>query len=309
MKKHADTARQSQRRAFRPSAEYTIMKDYYDFVDAIRKVSREAREIKLPIQDYPAPPSCEADAPTVLIFSPHPDDECVTGALPLRLLHENRCRIINVAVTLGSNRERQHPRLNELRSACGILGFELILTAPNGLEKVNPASREERPGEWDEKISIIADIIDKAKPAAVMLPHRKDWNATHVGTHMLVMDAIRKISASPDFLIIETEYWGAMDSPNVMLEVPDTILATQITALSTHIGEIKRNPYHISLPAWSQDNVRRGSELISGQGEAAPDITFAALYRLSTVKENKPIATNSIIIPADRSPAKKLTLL
>ena len=29
-----------------------------------------------------------------------------------------------------------------------------------------------------------------------------------------------------------------------------------------------------------QDNVQRGSELISGQGEAAPDFTFATLYRL-----------------------------
>ena len=28
------------------------------------------------------------------------------------------------------------------------------------------------------------------------------------------------------------------------------------------------------------DNVRRGSELVGGQGGAAPDFTFAALYRL-----------------------------
>ena len=30
-----------------------------------------------------------------------------------------------------------------------------------------------------------------------------------------------------------------------------------------------------------QDNVRRGAELVGGQGEAAPDFTFAALYHLS----------------------------
>jgi hypothetical protein len=28
------------------------------------------------------------------------------------------------------------------------------------------------------------------------------------------------------------------------------------------------------------DNVRRGAELVGGQGGAAPDFTFAALYRL-----------------------------
>jgi lipid A disaccharide synthetase len=29
-----------------------------------------------------------------------------------------------------------------------------------------------------------------------------------------------------------------------------------------------------------QENVRRGSELVGGQGEAAPDWTFATLYRM-----------------------------
>ena len=48
-----------------------------------------------------------------------------------------------------------------------------------------------------------------------------------------------------------------------------------------HVGEVQRNPYHLSLPAWMMDNVRRGAELVGGQGEAAPDFRFAALYRLS----------------------------
>jgi hypothetical protein len=29
-----------------------------------------------------------------------------------------------------------------------------------------------------------------------------------------------------------------------------------------------------------QDNVRRGGELVGGQGESAPDYSFATLYRL-----------------------------
>ena len=53
-----------------------------------------------------------------------------------------------------------------------------------------------------------------------------------------------------------------------------------IAATTFHAGELKRNPYHLLLPAWMMDNVRRGSELVGGQGGAAPDFTFAALYRL-----------------------------
>jgi hypothetical protein len=43
---------------------------------------------------------------------------------------------------------------------------------------------------------------------------------------------------------------------------------------------VARNPYHLSLPAWMADNVRRGSELVGGQGAASPDFHFATLYRL-----------------------------
>jgi LmbE family N-acetylglucosaminyl deacetylase len=47
-----------------------------------------------------------------------------------------------------------------------------------------------------------------------------------------------------------------------------------------HVGEVARNPYHLRLPAWMIDNVRRGAELVGGQGGAAPRVTFATLYRL-----------------------------
>ena len=53
-----------------------------------------------------------------------------------------------------------------------------------------------------------------------------------------------------------------------------------MTALSFHVGEVQRNPYHLLVPAWMQDNVRRGGELVGGQGGAAPDFHVRTLYRL-----------------------------
>ncbi|MDH3772286.1 MAG: PIG-L family deacetylase, partial [Nitrospirota bacterium] len=62
-------------------------------------------------------PSPSADASKALIFAPHPDDECIIGGLPLRLLRELGMKVINVAVTLGSRRERQAERWRELEGA------------------------------------------------------------------------------------------------------------------------------------------------------------------------------------------------
>jgi hypothetical protein len=57
-------------------------------------------------------------------------------------------------------------------------------------------------------------------------------------------------------------------------------VADLMAALSLHVGEVERNPYHFRLPAWMMDNVRCGAELIAGRGSKAPEFAFATLYHL-----------------------------
>ena len=113
-----------------------------------------------------------------------------------------------------------------------------------------------------------------------MFPHDRDWNSTHIGTHFLVMDALQQMPARFECYLVETEFWGAMDDPNLMVEISLEDLADMIAATTFHVGEVKRNPYHLLLPAWMMDNVRRGSEVAGGQGGAAPEFAFAVLNRL-----------------------------
>src|SRR5690349_614780 len=225
-------------------------------------------------------PDLPTNAPKVLIFSPHPDDEVIIGGLALRLLREARWNVINVAVTQGSKKERQAERLAELKACCDCIGFGLVQTTPAGLEKVNVKTREQEPAYWAQSVKVVANILAQHQPRVILFPHDTDWNSSHIGTHFLVHDALK--SLPPDFscFTVETEFWGAMATPNLMVEVSPHDLADLITALTFHVGEVKRNPYHLSLPSWMQDNVRRGGELVGGQGGAAPDFTFATLYRL-----------------------------
>jgi LmbE family N-acetylglucosaminyl deacetylase len=215
-----------------------------------------------------------------MIFSPHPDDECIIGGLAVRLQREAHVRVLNVAVTHGSNKARQAARLDELRAACDYLGFELIATAPDGLERISVRTRAQDPDYWQRCVEVVAGILARHQPAAILFPHDTDWNSTHVGTHHLVVDALGRQPQAFACTAIETEFWGAMATPNLMVELSADHLAHLMTALSFHVGEVRRNPYHLLLPAWMQDNVRRGSELVGGQGGAAPDFGFCTLYRL-----------------------------
>jgi LmbE family N-acetylglucosaminyl deacetylase len=256
------------------------MTPYHQLVSDFARLVRDGRT--LPLGGFPpAPrPAPSNDAPVALIFSPHPDDECIIGGLALRLMREAGMRLDNVAVTQGSRKDRQADRWNELTAACRYLGFGLVRTAPSGLEGINVKTRTSDPARWKASVEVIAGILRERQPRVIFFPHDADWNSTHVGTHHLLMDALAL--QAPDFtcLAIETEFWGAMASPNLMVESSDEDLSDMIAALSFHAGEVQRNPYHLLVAPWMMDNVRRGTELVGGQGGAAPDFTFATLYRL-----------------------------
>jgi LmbE family N-acetylglucosaminyl deacetylase len=225
-------------------------------------------------------PEIGTNAPTALFFAPHPDDECISGGGALRLLREARMNVINVAVTLGSKKERQAERFAELQAACDYLGFGLVATGPSGLERINPKTRMQDPSHWTDCVKVIRGILQEHQPRVVFFPHEQDWNSTHIGTHFLVLDALRQLPAEFECHVVETEFWGQMTDPNLMVEISTADLADMITATTFHVGEVKRNPYHLSLPGWMMDNVRRGGELVGGQGGAAPDFPFAAINRL-----------------------------
>jgi len=256
------------------------MNPYAHLVSEYARFFRDGKGYPLggfPFPDRPAP---APGAPRALIFSPHPDDECIIGALAIRLQRESGWDIRNVAVTQGSSRPRQAARWAELQDACRYLGFGLIATAPNGLEQITPKARSEDPVAWKAKVELTAALLAAEKPAAIFVPHEHDWNGTHIGVHHLVHDALQTLPTSFATAIVETEYWGQMTRPNLMVELSEAQLTDQVTALSFHVGEVQRNPFHLLLPAWMQDNVRRGSELVGGQGGAAPSFGFATLYRL-----------------------------
>ncbi len=200
---------------------------------------------------------------TVMILSPHPDDESITGSLALRLLQENNAHIVNVAVTVGSNQARQKQRTEELNAACDLLEMECLYLDED----------------WGIKAQELVGLIEKYSPGLIIAPHLNDFHPVHIKTGELLKTALTKIE---DFttLVAWSEFWAPMPAPNMLLEVPVEILELQMKALEKHVGEIERNPYHLRLPAWMMDNVRRGSEVIGGKGAQSVQMPFGVLYKL-----------------------------
>jgi LmbE family N-acetylglucosaminyl deacetylase len=198
-----------------------------------------------------------------MILSPHPDDESITGSLALRLLQENNAHIVNVAVTIGSNKERQKQRVAELNEATSLLEMECLYLNED----------------WEKKAQELTGLIEKYAPDLLIAPHSEDFHPVHIKTNELLKTVLGKLDHFTA-LVAWSEFWAPMSSPNLLLEVPVEILELQMRALEKHAGEIARNPYHLRLPAWMMDNVRRGSEIIGGKGTQGAQMPFGVLYKL-----------------------------
>lgn len=273
------------------------MKDYLDFVKRFENLIKNAAQIKLGavgLEGFSGNLKNVADSAEqpprkkrVLIFSPHPDDESMIGSLAMRLNKECDFEVVNVAVTLGSNKERREGRKSELESACRFLGWRLIICGTEGFDDIKPDTKNRNPGHWQHCVDEVLKIIKSQNPAVILAPHIGDWNKTHIGTGLLVLEAIEKMGASFSGILAQTEYWGAMQHANLMIEVAPEILADQITAVSCHVKEVERNDYHLRLPSWMSDNVRRGGEIVGGQGARAPSFAFGVIYNILTFKDGR----------------------
>ncbi len=243
----------------------------------------------------------------VVVCSPHPDDESLVGALPLRLRQECGARVTNCAITLGSNLGQRARRWRELEAACAALGFDLMLPSPpGGFDHINRDHRENHPEEWAAKVRVLSEALEKEKPDAVFAPHADDFNTTHIGTHYLVVDALGEYlerTGRAPLPFFQTEYWHQNPRPNLMVGVSPADEATLIMATAEHGDEVRRNPYHLLHPGRMLENVRRGAEVVGAQGGPAPEFPFAELYRLDFMAGKNLVAprpSGRIIGPAEK---------
>lgn len=261
------------------------------------------------------PPTPEPTGRTwqIVLCAPHPDDEALIGALPVRLRQECGARVSNCAITFGSNLSQRARRLRELESACRVLGFQLVIPRPPlGFDNVSVQTRTERPQEWAEKVQTLSQCFETLQPDVVLAPHAEDWNKAHVGTHYLAVDALGeylgRIPRGP-IPFIETEFWHENSQANLMVGVSPEDEAILVMGTAEHGGEVSRNPYHLRHPSRMIENVRLGAETVGGQGGDAPDFPFAELYRVTFMKRKEQIAARPggrIIRPGDKIDLEEL---
>ncbi len=207
-------------------------------------------------------------AKKILIVAPHPDDECLMSGFALRAKAEFHSEISVLPFSYGSNRDRQAERKSELLHALQVLGFSLLDSRSAGFDELRAQD--------------VVKALQEYAPDLIIFPHLKDGHPTHMKCSEIV-DSSARLWAKTNgrtLHLLETEYWQAMENPNLMIPLSLKEVAQMGSALMEHRGEVSRNPYHLTLPAWLMDCKRRGSERVMGLGSKnEASIVFAQLYR------------------------------
>jgi LmbE family N-acetylglucosaminyl deacetylase len=252
---------------------------FYQYVEQIESLYQDhggqVPSLLPPLQDQLA-----VSLRRILIIAPHPDDECLMAGLALRAKRELGSQVAVLPFSFGSATERQAARELELKRALAVLGFES--------SNPRPAGNHEELTDQEVKAT-----FDRFRPDAILIPHESDAHPAHIRCAQAVKRAasayctLNKLSLS----VFESEYWQSMESPNLLIPLNAGLVSILGEALMQHEGEVSRNPYHLTLPAWYMDQERRGRERVYGLGmrhgglgaRQAFHSVFSQLYRFYSI--------------------------
>lgn len=142
---------------------------------------------------------------SVLVLSPHPDDELIGCGGTLCRLASAGARIAIVQATDGSklrslldlpSARRKSVRLDEARRVADALGAGLLLwQEEDGSLRCSP-----------ETTRRLASLLDELKPACVFTPFLGDSHADHRALSCILGRALRRSIAQPE--VLQYEVWG-----------------------------------------------------------------------------------------------------
>lgn len=195
---------------------------------------------------------------TVLVFSPHFDDESIGCGGAIARHTAEKDRVVVVFMTRGDTGNmmpgidldavaNERIRKAEAAEAVKILGVQQVeyLDLPDGFLR------------WEAKtIQSIIRLIRQYQPHIVYAPHVDERHTDHRATHEMVRDALPRASWSifPDlgstpWAVSEARYyeiWTPIQSPNLLIDI-SVYAEAKRAAIFRYSSQLAAVPYHEAI--------------------------------------------------------------
>ena len=147
---------------------------------------------------------------TVLVLSPHPDDEIIGCGGTLIKLVATGTRVTVAQLTDGRNsialrdvpkEQRKTVRLNEAKAVADSLGFAELISWGKTDSELKPTP---------EDVRALADLLTRLRPRAVFVPFIVDEHRDHVAANVLLGLALRTLPELDGLEVFSYEVWSAV---------------------------------------------------------------------------------------------------
>jgi LmbE family N-acetylglucosaminyl deacetylase len=207
---------------------------------------------------------------TVLHLSPHPDDEVVGAGATLLALRDTGHRVVNLAVTLGSDERERARRLREVETACGRAGFELVVHDPQR-----------------DLAAAVRALIAEHGVDLVVAPSPHDGHPRHEAVGRAARDAVEGgRGADPPPRLWLWGLWADLPRPTLYHGFDEALMRQATYVLEAHAGELERNDYRGFLRARATANGVLGAERVFGWGAPGRGQPFAELLMEAVVGDD-----------------------
>jgi LmbE family N-acetylglucosaminyl deacetylase len=198
---------------------------------------------------------------TILHLAPHPDDEVIGAGATLLALRAADHRVVNLAVTLGSDETERPRRRAEVEEACERAGFELVFHDP----------------ERDLAAAVQA-LAAELGAGLVVAPSPHDAHPRHELVGRAARDAVHALrGAAPPPRLWLWGLWADLPGPTLYHGFGEDLMRRAIHVLEAHAGELERNDYAALVRARATANRVLGAERVFGWGAAAREQPYAEL--------------------------------
>jgi N-acetylglucosamine malate deacetylase 1 len=190
-----------------------------------------------------------SEAHTVIVFSPHPDDD-ILGCGGAMLTHiASGARVVIVYMTSGEamrgieDQELLVIREAEAKNAAQKIGIyeQVFLREPDSKLLFSPSN-----------LGKIADLLREIQPDLIYIPHKKDGHPDHKETNKIVTETVRSLirekNSWKELTILGYEVWTPIENVSYCLNI-DKYIEKKLEALAEHRSQIMALNYVDAIKA------------------------------------------------------------
>lgn len=206
-------------------------------------------------------PGAEAANKSVLLVSPHPDDEIIGAGATILGLQAAGYNVINLAASLGKP-EQYERRRAELTDACDRAGIQLVIPE----EPAHISSGDDLVASQTYLTGLIKELLEEHRPDIVIAPSIHD---NHHGHEVVARAARDSLLGRDGARLWMYNVWGELPHPNIYSPFDQTRLDKVLHVLDAYTGENARNDYRQLVLGRALLGPVLGTEKVFGFGSAA----------------------------------------